>query len=44
MTKITRYLEMGVDKIDMGVHRLGVSWTSCQAICEDTAAESGSAY
>lgn len=30
--------------IDMGVHRLGVGWTSCQAICENTAAESSSGY
>ncbi len=30
--------------VDMGVHRLGVGWTSCKAICEDTAAQSGSGY
>jgi deoxyribose-phosphate aldolase len=30
--------------VDMGVHRLGVGWTSCQSICEGSAAESGSGY
>jgi deoxyribose-phosphate aldolase len=30
--------------VDMGVHRLGVGWTSCQAICEDLAAQSDSGY
>ncbi|MBL6912132.1 MAG: deoxyribose-phosphate aldolase [Puniceicoccaceae bacterium] len=30
--------------VDMGVHRLGVGWTSCQAICEGSAAESASGY
>lgn len=30
--------------VDMGVHRLGVGWTSCQAICEGCAAQSGSGY
>jgi deoxyribose-phosphate aldolase len=30
--------------VDMGVHRLGVGWASCQAICEDSAAQSGNGY
>jgi len=30
--------------VDMGVHRLGVGWTSCQAICEGSAAQSNSGY
>lgn len=30
--------------VHMGVHRLGVGWTSCQAICEGSAAESASGY
>jgi deoxyribose-phosphate aldolase len=30
--------------VDMGVHRLGVGWTSCKAICEDSAAQSGGGY
>jgi deoxyribose-phosphate aldolase len=30
--------------IDMGAHRLGVGWTSCQAICEGSAAQSNSGY
>ena len=30
--------------VDMGVHRLGVGWTSCQAICQDTAAQSDNGY
>ena len=30
--------------VDMGVHRLGVGWTSCQTICEGSAAQSNSGY
>jgi deoxyribose-phosphate aldolase len=30
--------------LKMGAHRLGVGWTSCQAICEGSAAESDSGY
>jgi deoxyribose-phosphate aldolase len=30
--------------IDMGAHRLGVGWTSCQAICEGSAAQGSSGY
>ncbi|WPJ96485.1 deoxyribose-phosphate aldolase [Coraliomargarita algicola] len=30
--------------VDLGAHRLGVGWTSCRAICEDTAAQSDSGY
>jgi len=30
--------------VDMGVHRLGVGWTSCQAICENSAAQTDSGY
>lgn len=30
--------------VDMGAHRLGVGWTSCKAICEDTIAKSTSGY
>ncbi|MGZ0654748.1 deoxyribose-phosphate aldolase [Coraliomargarita sp. W4R53] len=30
--------------VDMGVHRLGVGWTSCQAICEGSSAQSNSGY
>lgn len=30
--------------VEMGAHRLGVGWTSCKAICEDSAAQSSSGY
>lgn len=30
--------------IDMGVHRLGVGWTSCEAICQGTPSTSNSTY
>jgi len=30
--------------VDMGVHRLGVGWTSCEAICGGSAAQSDSGY
>jgi deoxyribose-phosphate aldolase len=30
--------------VDMGAHRLGVGWTSCRAICEDSKAQSNSGY
>jgi len=30
--------------VNMGVHRLGVNWSSCEAICSGSTAESGSGY
>lgn len=30
--------------VDMGVHRLGVNWSSCEAICSGSGVESGSGY
>ena len=30
--------------LDMGAHRLGVGWTSCEAICKGSAGVSGSGY